>query len=115
MQTYVLAVDNRTISLVSDDDTLVRTSRGIDEIRLEFADAEWADYDLSLALTNGSTVEIPITLENMTCTVAVPDSILERDGPLGVAVHGTDDAGNHIITAHATPLTIEHEGDAADE
>ena len=116
MQTYALNVKDRRIALLSEDSTLVRTSKGIDCIRIESEDAEWLDYDLSVALSiGGSIVEIEIapteTNTGWHTELNIPDSVLEHDGPLGVTLHGTDSDEHHIITAKAAPLVIEHEGD----
>ena len=121
MQTYILAVRDRTITSESADSTLVRTSVGVDQIEMRFYSAEWLDFDLSVALKVGGTlieqsIEPTAAIDAAwlaSCTLAVPDSILQHDGPLAVTVHGTDESDNHIITAKAYPLVIEHEGDTA--
>ena len=123
MQTYDLLIKDRTITLVSDDNTLVRTSKGVDNVRLLFASDEWLDdFDLSCAFINGETiVEVDISPQASTgdylaeCTVDVPDEVLTQTGALGVTVHGSDDNDNHIITARAFPLTVELEGDEEGE
>lgn len=123
MQTYDLLIKDRAITLVSDDNTLVRTSKGVDSVRLLFASDEWLDgFDLSVAFINGQTIEeVDITPQASTgdylaeCTVDVPDEVLTQTGALGVTVHGSDENDNHIITARAFPLTVELEGDEEGE
>ena len=124
MQTYDLLIKDRTITLVSDDSTLVRTSKGVDSVRLLFDSAEWLDgFDLSCAFINGETiVEVGIQPQAVTdsvhlaeCVVDVPDEVLTQTGALGVTVHGSDENDNHIITARAFPLTVELEGDEEGE
>lgn len=119
MQTYDLLIKDRSITLDSGDKTLVRTSKGVDSVRLLFASDEWLDgFDLSVAFINGQTIEeVDISPQASTgdylaeCTVDVPDEVLTQTGALGVTVHGTDENDNHIITARAFPLTVELEGD----
>ena len=123
MQTYDLLIKDRAITLVSDDNTLVRTSSGVDNVRLLFASDEWLDgFDLSCAFINGETiVEVDITPQASTgdylaeCVVDVPDEVLTQTGALGITVHGSDENDNHIITARAFPLTVELEGDGEGE
>ncbi len=123
MQTYDLLIKDRTITLTSDDNTLVRTSKGVDNVRLLFDSDEWLDsFDLSCAFINGETIaEVDITPQAATgdylatCTVEVPDEVLTQTGALGVTVHGSDENDNHIITARAFPLTVELEGDEEGE
>lgn len=119
MQTYILDIRDREITLASDDSTLVRTGSGVDEIAFRFYSAEWLDFDLSAALYVGETlIETALTVTESedadwlaTSTLAVPDEITALEGPLGVTVHGTDEDDNHIITALSIPLEIRHEGD----
>lgn len=124
MQIYDLMVKDRAITLVSDDNTLVRTSKGVDSVRLLFDSAEWLDgFDLSVAFINGETIsEVDIEPQAVAnsvhlaeCTVEVPDEVLTQTGALGVTVHGSDENDNHIITARAFPLTVELEGDGEGE
>lgn len=124
MQIYDLMIKDRAITLVSDDNTLVRTSKGVDSVRLLFDSAEWLDgFDLSVAFINGETIiEVdiePQAVEGSThlaeCVVDVPDEVLTQTGALGVTVHGSDENDNHIITARAFPLTVELEGDGEGE
>ena len=121
MQVYNLLVKDRTITLVSNDSTLVRTSKGVDSVRLLFDSDEWLDgFELSVAFINGETIEeVDIEPEAVAgsthlaeCVVEVPDEVFTQTGNLGVTVHGTDENDNHIITARAFPLTVELEGDA---
>ena len=120
MQRYILAIRDRAISTESDDATLVRTSRGVDEIAVRVYSPEWLEgFALSIALYVGGVLEEqPIALEEPSDaewlaegTVPVPSSILEHDGPLGVTIHGTNQDGDHIITERAFPLTVMREGD----
>lgn len=120
MQTYILAVDNREITLESDDSTLVRTSVGVDRIEFRFYSSEWLEsFDLSTAFYVGDVLEeVPIYPSAVvgadwlaTATVVIPSTVLANSGNLGVTVHGVDADGNHIITAESFPLTVEHEGD----
>ena len=114
MQTYRIDIRDRMLA-TSGDTSLVRTSRGIDQIEVTVHDAEWLGFELSLALSIGGTLhEVPVELseadEGWVCAVPVPDSILEHDGALGVALHGVSRT-DHIITAYSAPLIIEYEGD----
>ena len=124
MQIYDLLVKDRAITLVSDDNTLVRTSKGVDSVRLLFDSDEWLDgFDLSVAFVNGETIsEVDIEPQAVAnsvhlaeCVVEVPDEVLTQTGALGVTVHGSDENDNHIITARAFPLTVELEGDEEGE
>ncbi len=124
MQTYDLLIKDRAITLVSDDKTLVRTSIGVDNVRLLFDSDEWLNgFDLSCAFINGDVIaEVDITPQAVAnsvhlaeCTVDVPDEVLTQTGALGVTVHGTDENDRHIITARAFPLTVELEGDEEGE
>ena len=123
MQVYELLVKDRAITLLSDDKTLVRTSKGVDSIKLYFDSAEWLDgFDLSCAFINGDVIEeVEITPTATTgehlaqCTVEVPDEVLTENGALGITVHGYDSNDNHIITARAFPLEVEQEGDEEGE
>lgn len=124
MQVYDLMVKDRAITLVSDDNTLVRTSKGVDSVRLLFDSDEWLDgFDLSVAFINGDVIEevdiSPQAVEGSVhlaeCVVEVPDAVLTQTGELGVTVHGNDSNDNHIITARAFPLTVELEGDEEGE
>ena len=119
MQTYELMVRNRIMSAMSEDTTLVRTSRGVDKLRISFDSDEWTAFPLTCALSVGGNItEIPITLQSSeddelpyAAEFEVPDEALESAGPLGVTVHGTDGT-NHIITGLAYPLAVEVEGDS---
>ena len=123
MQTYILQVRDRRISAASGDTTMVRTSSGVDEIEVRLHGQEWLAFGLSLALSiGGSVYEVPVTAEaaadadwDAAFSVPVPDAALTHTGALGVAVHGADADGNHIITAAAWPLSIEDEGDDGQE
>lgn len=120
MQRYVLAVRDRAITAESTDTTLVRTSRGVDEIAIRFYSPEWLeDFSLSCALYVGDVLEEqaltltqPLGAEWLAeAVIAVPDSVLETAGELGVTVHGTNVDNDHIITERAFPLTVMREGD----
>lgn len=65
MQVYTLEVRARTITLASDDSTLVRTSSGVDTLELMFYSDEWLEFDLScaLAVDGANVLEIPLVLE----------------------------------------------------
>ena len=119
MQRYVLAVRDRSITVESTDTTLVRTSRGVDEIAIRFYSPEWLEgFALSCALYIGNVLEEQaLTLTQPTgvewlaeAVIAVPDSVLEAAGELGVTVHGYHGT-DHIITERAFPLTVMQEGD----
>lgn len=120
MQTYILGIHDRALMLESTDTTLVRTSRGVDEITVRIYSGEWLEaFALAIDLYHdGETpVEIPLSLSTSTdtewlaeATVSVPDSVLTTAGTLGVTVHGYRDT-DHIITERAYPLTVVHEGD----
>lgn len=120
MQRYVLAVHDRSIAAESTDTTLVRTSRGVDEIAIRFYSPEWLeDFDLSVALYVGDVLEeqaialtdTPESEWSAEAVIAVPDSVLESAGALGVTVHGVNESDDHIITERAFPLTVMQEGD----
>jgi hypothetical protein len=124
MQTYELLIYDRAIKALSDDTTLVRTSRGVDEIKLYFDSPEWLEgFDLSVAFKNGETLEeLPLDLTEIVggdylaqATCEVPDSVLLEAGRLGVTVHGVSAGGDHIITERAFPLVVELEGDEEGE
>lgn len=124
MQQYVLAVRDRAITAESTDTTLVRTSKGVDEIAIRFYSPEWLeDFSLSCALYVGNTLEEqaltltqPLGAEWLAeAVIAVPDSVLESAGELGVTVHGVNSGNDHIITERAFPLTVMLEGDGIGE
>lgn len=120
MQTYILGIHDRALAAESADTTLVRTSKGVDEIKVRVYSGEWLEaFSLAIDLYHdGETpVEIPLSLSTSTdtdwlaeATVSVPDSVLTTAGALGVTVHGYRDT-DHIITERAYPLTVAHEGD----
>lgn len=120
MQRYVLAVRDRAITAESTDTTLVRTSRGVDEIAIRFYSPEWLEgFSLSAALYVGDMLEEQaLTLTQSPgaewlaeAVISVPNSVLETAGELGVTVHGIDSDNDHIITERAFPLTVMQEGD----
>lgn len=124
MQRYVLAVRDRAITAESADTTLVRTSRGVDEIAIRFYSPEWLeDFSLSCALYVGDVLEEQALTLTQTlgaewlaeAVIAVPDSVLESAGALGVTVHGVTSGNDHIITERAFPLTVMLEGDGIGE
>lgn len=124
MQRYVLAVRDRAITAESTDTTLVRTSRGVDEIAIRFYSPEWLeDFVLSCALYVGDVLEEqaltltqPLGAEWLAeAVIAVPDTVLESAGALGVTVHGITSGNEHIITERAFPLTVMLEGDGIGE
>lgn len=64
MQVYTLEVRSRSITLASDDSTLVRTSSGVDTLELLFYSDEWLDFDLSCALAvDGVVYEDDLVLD----------------------------------------------------
>jgi hypothetical protein len=118
MQTYDLIVRNRTISPMSSDNTLVRTSVGVDRVRI-LADEEWMGYDINVAFENGALVSVPATPSEtdydgfaVEVTVEVPPEVLETVGPLQVTLYGVD-GDRYIITRKSYPLTVVQEGDGA--
>jgi len=124
MQRYVLAVRDRAITAESTDTTLVRTSKGVDEIAIRFYSPEWLeDFSLSCALYVGDVLEEqaltlvqPLGAEWLAeAVIAVPDTVLESAGELGVTVHGVTSGNEHIITERAFPLTVMLEGDGIGE
>ena len=124
MQRYVLAVRDRAITAESTDTTLVRTSQGVDEIAIRFYSPEWLeDFSLSCALYVGDVLEEqaltlvqPLGAEWLAeAVIAVPDTVLESAGELGVTVHGVTSGNEHIITERAFPLTVMLEGDGIGE
>lgn len=124
MQRYVLAVRDRAITAESTDTTLVRTSKGVDEIAIRFYSPEWLeDFALSCALYVGDVLEEqaltliqPLGAEWLAeAVITVPDTVLETAGELGVTVHGVNDADDHIITERSFPLTVMLEGDGIGE
>lgn len=124
MQRYVLAVRDRAITAESADTTLVRTSKGVDEIAIRFYSPEWLEgFALSCALYVGDVLEEqaltltqPLGAEWLAeAVIAVPDSVLESAGALGVTVHGVTSGNEHIITERSFPLTVMQEGDGIGE
>lgn len=124
MQRYVLAVRDRAITAESTDTTLVRTSCGVDEIAIRFYSPEWLeDFSLSCALYVGDVLEEQaVSLTEVSesewlaeAVIAVPDTVLESAGALGVTVHGVTSGNDHIITERSFPLTVMPEGDGIGE
>ncbi len=121
MQTYDISIHERAVSLASTDRTLVRTSKGVDRIRLLFDSAEWLDgFDLTCWFKRGEELRgVAITPTATTgdhlaeCLVTVPYQVLATEGELGITVSGVDsDPTRYIVTERAYPLYVELEGDA---
>lgn len=119
MQTYELAVRNRSIRLNSADKTLVRTSVGVDQVHIMFDDAEWVAFPVTVTFAQGDVVVTQaVTLSAIVgsdwvaqATCEVPSEVTQRVGQIRITVQGTDSDGNHIITAKGAPLTVEEAGD----
>ena len=116
MQTYTLNVIDRTITSEGDN-TLVRTSSGVDRVLLRFDNAEWMSFTLSVFFANGDVIEeVPLSVSTSSDGWAcqgycdVPSTVLEQDNPLYVTVTGVDSSGNYIITALSSPLIVRPEG-----
>ena len=116
MQTYTLNVLDRTITSEGDN-TLVRTSIGVDRVLLRFDSAEWLGFTLSVFFANGDAIEeVPLSVsassDDWACEgyCDVPSTVLEQDNPLHVTVVGVDNGGNRIVTALSTPLIVMQEG-----
>lgn len=115
MQTYTLNVIDRTITSEGDN-TLVRTSIGVDRVLFRFDSAEWMGFTLSVFFANGDVIEeVPLSVgpsDDWACEgyCDVPSTVLEQVAPLHVTVVGVDGGGNRIITALSTPLTVRQEG-----
>ncbi len=123
MQTYELLVKNRAITALSEDTTLVRTSRGVDQVRVYFDDDEWLNnaHVTVIYFINGDVMlgaafypqAITGGEHKAQATVEVPDEVLRNEGPLGVTVQYRNESEDvHLITAKAHPLTVELEGEA---
>lgn len=120
MQTYELLVKNRAIVPNSDDMTLVRTSIGIDQIHVLFDNAEWLDFPITVTFSQGEdsvTKSLVISSVDGTgewvaqSTCLIPHEVIDMVGPIKVTFQGTSADGNHIITAAASPLSVEEAGD----
>lgn len=116
MQTYTLNVIDRAIT--SDgDNTLVRTSIGVDRVLLRFDSAEWLEFTLSVFFANGSVIEeaplsVSASSDEWACEgyCDVPSTVLEQENPLHVTVMGVDGEGDRIVTALSAPLNVVLEG-----
>lgn len=120
MQTYELTVTNRVISPNSDDVTLVRTSVGVDEVHVYFDSDEWVEFPLTVTVSSDSdsitqslSASVVSDSEEWSAeaTFRMPWEPLRAAGPLRITIQGTDNDGNHIITARGTPLVVEEAGD----
>lgn len=90
MQVYTMEIRERTLSLASDDGTLVRTSSNVDIFEFLFYDAEWLGYDLFCALAvdgvlvhekHIDVMEMPHLLSDVQEEpVGEPDASGESDG-----------------------------------
>jgi hypothetical protein len=93
---------------------MVRTSRGVDRLVLSL-DAEWGGFGhVEAVLVNGVTEHVALNLteseDGYTASFVVPDSILMREGPVSLTLHGWDQDGRHIVTTRGSVLTVEREG-----
>lgn len=120
MQTYELLVKERSVLPNSADMTLVRTSIGIDQVHVMFDNSEWLDFPVSITFGNGDTVITQsLTTSALTDidgwvaegTCVIPWEVVQDNGAIRVTLQGTDQSGNHIITAYGAPLTVEECGD----
>ena len=121
MQTYELLVEGRSIRSNSADNTLVRTSIGMDRIHVLFDSAEWLSFPLTVTFAqdgvNPVTASLPVSEISGSGdwhaegTVTVPYEVITMVGPIRVTFQGTDSQGNHIITAYGAPLEVEEAGD----
>ncbi len=123
MQTYELLVEGRTIRSNSTDNTLVRTSVGVDRVHVMFDSSEWLSFPVTVTFAQKGVTPIttPLTVSAITNssewsaegTVVVPYEVITMVGPIRVTFQGTDSSGNHIITAAGFPLGVEEAGDVA--
>ena len=120
MQTYEIAVVNRSVRGNSEDMTLVRTSVGIDQVHVLFDNAEWLDFPVTISFGQGDdliTQSLIVSgIEGSTewvaeATVLVPHEVIDMTGSIRVTLQGTDADGRHIITAYGAPLSVEEAGD----
>lgn len=122
MQTYEILVTNRSVKANSQNRTIVRTSVGIDRIHVLFDNAEWLGFPVTATFGNGDT----LTSTSMELThiedsgdwaasseVVIPWEVTSRVGSIRITFQGTDQDGNHIITAKGSPLSVIEAGDVA--
>ena len=122
MQVYMLNIADRRVT-AEGDSTLVRTSSGVDVLRLLFYDEEWLGFSLECVLSSGGTVAVigdafTLSSGDDTAHVAskelpIPDWVLVEEGLVGVCVHGSNGTGDHIITEASWPLEVRREGIAS--
>jgi len=123
MQTYELLVEGRTIRSNSTDNTLVKSSVGVDRVHVMFDSSEWLSFPVTVTFAQKGVTPIttPLTLSAIANssewsaegTVVVPYEVITMVGPIRVTFQGTDSDGRHIITAAGFPLEVEEAGDIA--
>lgn len=119
MQTYEIVVQDRAVKPNSRDMTLVRTSVGIDQIRVLFDNPEWLEFPITVTFGHGDdliTQAMAVTeLEGSEWAaeayVTIPWEVIDENGEIRVTFQGTDSQGRHIITAKGAPLRVEEAGD----
>ena len=119
MQTYEILVQNRAVKGNSKDMTLVRTSVGIDVMHVLFDSEEWLGFPVTVTFAQGDDViTIPLVLSTVDSAdwvaeaeCVIPHEVIDTVGPIRVTFQGTDQDGNHIITAKGSPLSVEESGD----
>lgn len=121
MQTYELVVEGRTIRPNGNDNTLVRTSVGMDRVHVLFDSNEWVSFPITATFSQEGvrpvTTSMTVTSVSNSSkwaaqgTVDVPYEAITRVGPIRVTFQGTNSGGNHIITAFGEPLMVEEAGD----
>ena len=119
MQTYELLVENRSVRANSPDTTLVRTSVGVDQVHVLFDSEEWLGFPVSITFAQDDEIYTEtLVLSELDgsdwvaeATVTVPSKVTGMVGPIRVTFQGTDQDGNHIITAKGSPLSVEEAGD----
>lgn len=120
MQTYEILVQNRAVKPNSRDMALVRTSVGIDQVRVLFDNAEWLEFPITATFGHGDdivTQGIAVTELSESdgwvaeAYVTVPWEVIDENGEIRVTFQGTDSRGRHIITAKGAPLSVIEAGD----
>jgi len=119
MRTYELLVADRTVKPNSKSMSLVRTSVGMDQVRILFDDAEWMDFPVTITFASKDdmvTQALVLAAIDGSEYVAeaystVPWEVIDETGKVRVTIQGTDSQGRHIITAKGSPLTVVEAGD----
>ena len=119
MYTHELLVVDRSVRPNSKSMSIVRTSVGIDDVRILFDDPEWLEFPVTITFASEQdTVTQTIVLSEIQDSqyvaeayATIPWEVLDENGSVRVTLQGTDSQGRHIVTAKGEPLSVVEAGD----